>query len=275
MPFSTETISGWTVERFDDIDSTSLLARRLVMEESHRCTRPHLLIARRQSAGRGRLGRPWCSPEGGLWGTFIWPVPHLTPAPRAPLADHQWSLEGLGLRIGVACARAIEDIIDLASRESADPSRRPETALKWPNDVLVAGKKVLGVLTEAIARSGSIWLVIGVGVNANFSADKLPAELRASATTLRDQLGREVDPDALLLAVSSRLRNALLSPRLDAVVLDGARSRLAGVGSTVAVAGTGGETIRGVLLGLNDSGRPIVRCPTSFLYAGDAVQIVV
>jgi BirA family transcriptional regulator, biotin operon repressor / biotin---[acetyl-CoA-carboxylase] ligase len=264
------------VERFDEIDSTSLHARRMVMEQPRQCASPRVLIARRQSAGRGRLGRPWSSPDGGFWGTFIWPLAS-TPSANASLSvndqqppNQRWSLEGLGLRIGVACTRAVEDMIDAACAEGSSPLPCPLATLKWPNDVLLAGKKVLGVLTEAIARSGSIWLLVGVGVNVNLSTGSLPVELRERATTLREQLGRDVHPDCVLRAIGTRLFEALSCPCLDQESIDAARSRLAGVGQPLTVADAYGGTMRGVLLGLTDAGHPIVRGPEGYRRGADS-----
>src|SRR5438552_3232297 len=108
MQCSTETIGGWLVDRLDEVDSTNSHARRMIIERPRPCESARIFVARTQTAGRGRLGRAWASPEGGLWCTFLWPLPCGDARGGNPHA----SLDGLGLRVGVACTRAIEDIIE-------------------------------------------------------------------------------------------------------------------------------------------------------------------
>ena len=127
-------------------------------------------MADEQTAGRGRLGKTFFSPPGGLYVSLIL-RPALEPA-RTPL---------IGLALGLAVVEAI--------RELAPPL---EPALKWPNDVLVGGRKVCGVLIDLASSAQRVrWAVAGFGVNVNIPA--LPAELRLSATSLLQELGYPMD----------------------------------------------------------------------------------
>jgi BirA family biotin operon repressor/biotin-[acetyl-CoA-carboxylase] ligase len=142
----------------DEIPSTMDLAHELAAEGTPAGT---LVLAERQSAGRGRAGKQWASPAGtGLWLTLV-----ERPVDRA-------GIEVLSLRVGLEAARALE------------PFATAPVGVKWPNDLLVAGRKLAGVLVEARWREQRPdWVAIGVGVNLEPPPDVLTATgLRGSAT---------------------------------------------------------------------------------------------
>lgn len=134
---------------------------------------PHgfLVRADQQVGGRGRAGRGWASPRGGLWFSLL-----LRPE-RAP---ESWTL--LALVAGSACASAMR-------RLGAD------ARLKWPNDVLLGGRKAAGFLLES--RVGE-FVVLGAGVNVRVPREALPAEVQGIATSLHEHVERPVDADAFL-----------------------------------------------------------------------------
>jgi BirA family biotin operon repressor/biotin-[acetyl-CoA-carboxylase] ligase len=134
-----------------------------------------------QTAGRGRLGRAWAAPPG----TALLCSVLLRPPAGSRIA--QLSLVG-----GLAAAQAVEAALG-----------RP-AQLKWPNDVLVDGLKVAGVLAEA--RDGVV--VVGVGLNVNQTAGQLPADARIPAASLRSLDGAERDREALLAVLLERLEAA-------------------------------------------------------------------
>jgi len=132
---------GAPVETFEEIDSTLLEARRRAERGE---LGPVWLIARRQTAGRGRRGRAWLSFDGNLLAT------HLFAASRPP---HKIAL--LGFAAGLAIAEAFE----------AAGARAPAT-LKWPNDVLIGGAKAAGILIDSgSAAGGGAWAALAFGVN--------------------------------------------------------------------------------------------------------------
>lgn len=135
-----------------------------------------VILAERQTAGRGRLGRTWYSEPGGLWMTLVL---------RPKISPMQVQL--LSLLAGVAIARAIKNLYDLSP------------GLKWPNDVLVEARKVCGILVEVSAETDVInYSLLGIGINVN---NKLPSELRESATSIHEILGKRVPRIPLLRAV--------------------------------------------------------------------------
>jgi BirA family biotin operon repressor/biotin-[acetyl-CoA-carboxylase] ligase len=138
-----------------------------------------VVVADEQTEGRGRLGRPWIAPPGRslLCSVQLRPA---VPGERLP------ELTGLAAR---ACGEAIAALTGL----------KPE--LKFPNDLLVEGRKVAGILAEA--REGRI--VLGIGVNVNLSEEELPVEVDRPATSLLVETGRELVRAELLIELLDRL----------------------------------------------------------------------
>ncbi|RZL61240.1 MAG: biotin--[acetyl-CoA-carboxylase] ligase [Variovorax sp.] len=138
---------GLAVELVEEIDSTNT---ELMRRARAGRTDPVLLVAERQTAGRGRLGRPWQSAQQGE------APASLTFSLGLPLAPRDWS--GLSLAVGVAVA------------ESLDPTGAHRIGLKWPNDIWVDDRKLVGILIEtALPHAGAPgaqrYVVIGVGIN--------------------------------------------------------------------------------------------------------------
>jgi len=173
---------GWRIHYFDEVGSTQRVAADLAGEGAAQGT---IVIAERQSAGRGRMGRTWHSPSGvNLYLTII-----LRPA--MPIAE----VPRLSLVAGVAAAEALE---------SAAPGL---VALKWPNDVWLGGRKAGGIIAEAVTdfRQGLRCVLLGIGLNVNLPAADLLPELRDKATSVRIATGRECDRIALAKTLFNRL----------------------------------------------------------------------
>jgi len=157
--------------------STQVVAKTLA---EHGAPEGTVVVAEEMSVGRCRLGRRWHAGPGGLWMTVIL-------RPRCPPAKiHLFSILS-----GVAAAQAIEEICGV----------RPE--IKWPNDVLIEGRKVCGVLVEASTEADTVgYLLLGVGINVN---NELPEELRGLAVSLKEVMGRVVPRLPLLATFLLRL----------------------------------------------------------------------
>ncbi|MDQ2910161.1 MAG: biotin--[acetyl-CoA-carboxylase] ligase [Actinomycetota bacterium] len=138
-----------------------------------------LAVAGEQTAGRGRLGRRWFAPAGTSLLCSLQLRPQVSPE-RLP------ELTGVAVR---ACAEALTAVAGL------------EPELKFPNDLLVGGRKVAGVLAEA--REGRI--VLGIGINVNVLEGDLPTEIDRPATSLLVETGREYDRAELLVELLVRL----------------------------------------------------------------------
>lgn len=215
---------------FDEIDSTVLEARRRAERGE---LGPVWLIARRQTAGRGRRGRAWASLEGNLLAT------HLFWVDRTP-----GEIALLGFAAGVAIAEAIDASV---GRDCA--------RLKWPNDVLIEGAKIAGILIDSGALpSGGYWAALAFGVNLAAA----PGNLDQPTTSLRNLLPPDVAaPEPL--AFLARLRPVLegwaarttgegFGPLRQAWL-----ARAHGLGREIRV--TQGETsLQGRMLGISDAG---------------------
>lgn len=126
-----------------------------------------VVIAEEQTAGRGRDGRTWRSPAGGVWLAILL----RPPLPAAGV---------LSLRIGLVLADVVDELLGV-SPTAASSAR---AGLKWPNDVLVDGRKVAGILCETRWQGDALqWLGAGIGVNV---ANEIPAELASRAVALRE-----------------------------------------------------------------------------------------
>jgi BirA family biotin operon repressor/biotin-[acetyl-CoA-carboxylase] ligase len=143
-----------------------------------------VMFAESQTKGRGRLGRKWMSPpRKGLWFSLL-----LRPAMR-PTAATQ-----LTIAAATALSRAIRLHIGIT----------PE--IKWPNDILIHGKKVAGILTELSAELDKVkYVILGVGVDVNLGAGEFPHELRKLATSLKIETGRNIDRAELATAILREL----------------------------------------------------------------------
>ncbi|MGN0512775.1 MAG: biotin--[acetyl-CoA-carboxylase] ligase [Lachnospiraceae bacterium] len=151
---------------YDEVDSTNNVAKKLAEDGA-----PHgtLVITEMQTAGKGRRGRNWSSPKGsGIWMTFIL---------RPQIGPDRASM--LTLVSAMAVQKAIENETGL------------KAVIKWPNDIVVNGKKVCGMLTEMSAEPEWInYVVVGIGINAN--TKKFPEEIADVATSLSIELGRDI-----------------------------------------------------------------------------------
>ena len=198
-------------------DSTNLRACALALRGA-----PHgtLVTAAEQSAGRGRQGRTWSAPPGRalLCSLVVRDPPRLLP-----------------LAAGVAVAEVCGDV----------------AAIKWPNDVLLDGRKVAGILVEG--RPQEKWAVLGIGLNVALRLEDFPAELRATAGSL----GLEPDSiEPVLAELLARLDTWTTAP--DDAVLDAVRARDALLGQPLGWAG--GE---GTGAGIDGDGRLLVAAPGS------------
>lgn len=142
------------------------------------------VLADQQTGGRGQRGRRWASGEGGLWLSVI----------GRPTATEE--LGGLSLRIGLAVAATLEATLPAL----------PPVGLKWPNDVILEGRKLGGILTEARWSDGlCLWVVAGVGLNVH---NRIPDDLRSIAIGLADW-APDIGPAELVAPVTAAVIAAL------------------------------------------------------------------
>lgn len=175
---------GRDIQVFRETTSTSDVVEKLAADG---VAEGAVVFAEAQTRGRGRLGRRWVSPAGkGLWFSML-----LRPACRPQETTR------LTLAAAVALARAVRAQTGLA----------PE--VKWPNDLLLRGRKFAGILTEMSGEQDRVrHVVLGIGVDVNLVASDFPPELRRQATSLRVELGRPVLRAELAVAALRELEAA-------------------------------------------------------------------
>jgi BirA family transcriptional regulator, biotin operon repressor / biotin---[acetyl-CoA-carboxylase] ligase len=184
-------VFGHWMDWWQEVDSTNRVAMHHIAEIPH----GGIVTAVRQSGGRGRRGKAWVSPAGGLWMSVVIKQP-LALARAAELT----------LLTAVAVRRAILSETGLA------------VDIKWPNDLLYDGRKLCGILAEIRADGETVQhAVIGIGLNVNVAVDSLPSEIQAVATSIRGETGRTTSMVAMMTAILQRLE-----PLVDSLSENGA-----------------------------------------------------
>lgn len=168
---------GQVIHYEEQLASTQPVAHQLAQQGAQEGT---IVICEQQTAGKGRMLRPWVSEKGkGIWMSVI--LRPDVPTYKAP----QFTLVA-----AVAVAKAIEDVVDV----------RPE--IKWPNDLLINGYKCTGILTEMQAEPDRVnALIMGIGINVNHAAEDFPEELQTIATSLKMITNKEIDRATLIARI--------------------------------------------------------------------------
>ncbi len=190
---------GRDIRVFQETTSTSDVIERLASDGVKEGV---VVFAESQSKGRGRLGREWISPAGkGIWFSVLL-RPNLRPIEATQLT----------VAAATAVARAIESETRLMPQ------------VKWPNDILLGTRKVAGILTELSAEVDRVkYLILGVGLDANFEETDFPERVRDTATSLRMELGRPVDRASLAVAMLTELErnyDRIRSGRFDGIATE-------------------------------------------------------
>ena len=228
---------GRRVHYFDTVGSTNSLA--LEMGQAGAVTGT-VLVAETQTKGRGRLGKGWESPKGtGLYCTVL----------LRPVISMQ-HLARVTLAAGLAAALAIDEVSGLVS------------AIKWPNDVLLHGQKVAGILAECQMSAGEAPLVaLGVGINLVTTPDQFPQELRSRATSLVIASGKFIGKGVMLGALLGWIDSMIC--RLEQgdfiEILSEWRTKDATLHKPLSWLATDGKTIHGVSLGPDQDGLLVIR----------------
>jgi len=176
-------VIGRTIHFEDQVTSTQKIAQGLASEGTPEGT---IVVADQQTSGRGRMARAWYSPSGtGIWMSLII-------RPNIPVS----STPQLTLLTAVAIVQAIEEVTPL----------KPD--IKWPNDLLINGKKVVGILTELQAEADQVHsVIIGTGINVNQQESDFPDELKPIATSLFQESNKKVERSQLIQSILLKFEN--------------------------------------------------------------------
>jgi BirA family transcriptional regulator, biotin operon repressor / biotin---[acetyl-CoA-carboxylase] ligase len=229
-------VIGRDIRVFEQTTSTNDVVERLARDGVKEGV---VVFAESQTRGRGRLGRKWISPgRKGLWFSILL-RPDLRPQETT--------------RLTIASATALRRAIQ------SETGLKPK--IKWPNDILVGGKKVSGILTELNAELDKVrYVILGIGVDVNWGATEFPAELRKTATSLKIETGEPVPRGALAAAVLRELDADYLRICAGkfAAVADEWEEHSATIGNDVTVQ-IGERRIRGLAESLDADGALLLR----------------
>ena len=239
---------------YERVSSTN--ERALSLAAAHELWTRVVVIADSQGSGKGRLGRKWISPPGKNIYMSIVLRPNLDTRDATMLT----------LLAGVVCAHAIRKI-----------SRLP-VLIKWPNDLILSGKKLGGILTEIRADIDKINLaVIGIGINVNMGSGDFTEEIRAIATSLQEESGEHTSRNELIIEILKQFEHffGILMQKGKSSLLNEWRILSATIGREVKVV-MGEETVTGFAEGIGDNGMLILRLRTGVqrqISAGDVTLL--
>lgn len=233
---------GKKVIAYPSVSSTNDIAKRKAKKGAREGT---VVVAEEQTAGRGRLRRAWLSPKGSVALSVIL---HPTPA----------QLPSLIMVASLAVVHCIEKV-ELAAQ------------IKWPNDVLINDKKVCGILVESDVRGKTVdYAIIGIGLNVNVNTADFP-EISSTATSLSNELGRELSRREIIRCLLVELENLYLAmPEGDSVFREW-RDRLVTLSKEVEVS-SGRTSYKGIAESVASDGSLFLRQPNGKLIkivAGD------
>ena len=218
---------SWSVKTFGEVPSTQLVARKLAEEGAPEGT---VVQAATQTEGRGRTGRAWLSPPGGLYASAIG---------RPPAATRR---RLLALVAALAALNGIMTVCQLA------PS------IRWPNDIMLRGRKVAGVIAESAFSGEKLdYAIVGIGVNCNTDERSL-GPLGGEATSLASELGESVVIDSVRDGTLSSFSDAYSAWLDGADILAEARAITSTIGKRVSVKRASGETQTFIATGLDADG---------------------
>lgn len=162
-----QSFHGYRIIHYDTVASTNDIAKEIAKKNREEKI---VVLAEKQTSGKGRLGRRWISPKGGVWLSLIL-------RPKLSLED----ASKLTFIMSLSVAETIRNMFGLTAE------------VKWPNDILIKNRKICGILAEANSEDQTLEsIVVGVGINANVDLGAFPASLRSGLTSLRRELGHEI-----------------------------------------------------------------------------------
>ena len=244
---------GKRVYYFEEIDSTQNFAQNIAADKKENGT---IIIAEKQTSGRGRLDRKWTSPKGGIWfSLIIHPKFDVSSSTLIPILS------------AVALSKSIKSVLDI------------ETEVKWPNDITMNGKKVAGVLVDASFQTNSIdYLILGIGINFDIDAKKLEKRLTKTPNFYGiDSLRGKEDktpPKTLLKEFLLQFEKNLfqLDKGEKSKIIKEWTKRAAGIGKKITINTSNGK-ISGISQGIDNDGALKIKTRNEIkkIYVGDVV----
>ncbi|TCS75628.1 biotin--[acetyl-CoA-carboxylase] ligase [Pectinatus cerevisiiphilus] len=228
-------VFGCVIKYYKTVSSTNNAAKLLAQQDAREGT---IVVSEEQGNGKGRLSRCWFSPaQKGIWCSLILRPPFLPQeAPKCTLMA------------AVSICKAIRSLTGV------------QVGIKWPNDILYNGKKLVGILTEMNAEMDRInYVIIGMGINVNVTVKDMPVEIRNTATSLLQIIGKKVSRVRLLCAILAELENEyeIIKAAGFAPILEQWKKYSVTLGQKVKVIGIN-ETFYGKAVDIDDYGALLV-----------------
>lgn len=221
---------GQNILYFARLSSTMDAARREAQGQAHEGT---VVVAGEQAQGRGRLNRTWFAPAGNIALSLI-------------LYPEVAGLPYLIMIASLAVAQSIESVTGLL------------TQIKWPNDVLIGGKKVAGILIENEVKGNKARAIIGIGINVALQPAGIK-EISSIATSLEEQLGKKISREEIIRKFLEKLEELYIKLPYSAFIFKSWQSRLVTIGQKV-TAVWGKEIIEGTAESVDETGALLIRC---------------
>lgn len=226
---------GKNIMYFQTLDSTNNKAKQIAKDSSNGT----LVISEEQTSGRGRLGRSWKSPKyKGIWMSIIL-KPEVDPMSITKITQ-----------IGAAAIiKAFEEF-------------HIKAYIKWPNDIIMNGKKVCGILTEMSGELNLVnYVIVGIGINVNIDINQFPDEIRALATSISNELGSYIKRKELVVSFLNNfeiLYEEFIKEGTIKTSIDICKKNSALIGREVKIITRGKETL-GKALDLDDNGKLVIQ----------------
>lgn len=236
---------GREIYCYSEADSTNNIARSMALQ----CADGTVILAEMQTAGRGRLDRPWSSPPGGVWMSLVL-------KPEIPLSQ----VYSINMAVSVALVRAIRGLHGLPAQ------------IKWPNDILINGRKVCGILMEISAEVYRLdYALVGIGLNANVDVLNLPKDW--NATSLSKELDRKISRAELIQRILQEIEATYSKMGSDEVFQEWC-SASATIGKPVRITSPSGDR-DGLALALSKDGALCLKTEdgTLRILAGDCIHL--
>lgn len=230
---------GKNIFYFTELTSTNSIASELLRENTNKIPEGTIVIAEKQSVGKGRSGKKWFSPAGGIWLSVVL-YPELDPS----------HMSFITLMTAVAVVKAIEKLLP-----------KIELQIKWPNDILISGRKVCGILTEMSTEGRNIrWVIVGIGINVNNCSFQLPRHISNDSISLKETVGHSVSRLKLLNYLCSELEKSywVFKEKGFSEILEEWKSYNNIIGKYVEV-NSGNKIITGRAIDINEKGALIIK----------------